>query len=243
MFGGRDVHDGRVVALTGGIRKMPPSQFARLRGYWEALRDGDALPTRAALDPRGFADLLECTLLVERIAPGMARIRLAGMGLCDLMGMDLRGMPLSALILPESRDPLRTQLEQVFAGPRIATFAMEAARGIGRPALSAQLLLLPLAGHDGTIDRALGCLVTEGKVGRVPRRFALAQSDLSEVPGYVAAAATTGRPAARAAAADTPEFTGLSLPRAPQPGFAAPKTPYDPTPKPRVNLRLIKGGI
>ena len=242
MFGGRDVNDGRVVALAKGVTRMPPLQFTRLRGYWEALRDGDALPTRAALDPRGFADLLECTLLMERIAPGMARIRLAGMGLCDLMGMDLRGMPISALILPDSRDRLRTELEHVFAGPRIGTFALEAARGIGRPALSAQLLLLPLAGHDGTIDRALGCLVTEGKVGRVPRRFAVAQSDLAEVPGYLAPAELTERPAPRRAA-DTPEFTGLSLPRAPQPGFAAPKIPFDPAPKPRANLRLIKGGI
>ncbi|MDO9524551.1 MAG: PAS domain-containing protein [Gemmobacter sp.] len=229
MFGWTDHDQGRVVALHNGVRRVQPAQFERLRGYWEALRDGGALPARAAVDPRGFADLLESSLLIERIAPGMARIRLAGMGLSDLLGMDLRGMPLSALILPESRDPVSVHLEQVFAGPRIAALTLEAARGIGRPALTARLLLLPLVSNGGTVDRALGCLVTEGKVGRAPRRFGLASCEVTEVADYVAPA-----PLGTAQA--------VSTPHAPLTGFAEPPAPFDRPANGRPNLRVIPGG-
>lgn len=109
----RRIWEGRenLVVLKGAT---VPAQFGQLEGYWQALRPADgALPRRADFDPRGIADLLDCTLLLERIAPGQVRIRLAGMALCDLMGMDLRGMPLSALMLPEARPALSAHLDQV----------------------------------------------------------------------------------------------------------------------------------
>ncbi|GLS87791.1 PAS domain-containing protein [Cypionkella aquatica] len=144
-----------------------------VRGYWEALRSSGGLPSRAQLDPRGMADCLDKVFLIEQIAPGLARFRLAGMLLNDLMGMDLRGMPLSALFEPVARTRMAQELDQVFQAQAILQIGLEAERSIGRPALSGQMLLLPLAGVADAPKVALGCLTTEGTIGRQPRRFAL----------------------------------------------------------------------
>lgn len=95
------------------------------------------------------------------------------MALNDLLGMDLRGMPLSALFEPVARARIGHELEQVFASPAIMEVWLEAERSVGRPALSGRMLLLPLAGAVGEPKLALGCLVTEGQLGRQPRRFAI----------------------------------------------------------------------
>jgi hypothetical protein len=149
--------------------------LAEVRGYWEALRGGGGLPQRAQVDPRGMAGMLDRVFLAEEIAPGMARLRLAGQALCGLMGMEVRGMPLSALFDPPSRRPLEAPLRQVFAGETAVTVDVAAETGIGRPALAGRLLLLPLLGFAGRPDMALGCLALTGEVGRTPRRLILAR--------------------------------------------------------------------
>lgn len=162
---------------SGGGRGTDGPRFAALaevRAYWEGLRTATSLPRREDMDPRGIAGALEHTFLIERIAPGMGRFRLAGMQLSDILGMDPRGMPLSALLDPAGRIRLTGPLEQVFAEPAVLDLWLEAERGIGRPVLEARLLLLPMVSTRGITDLALGCLATEGQIGRSPRRFAIA---------------------------------------------------------------------
>ena len=123
----------------GGISAQSVWPLQSVRGYWEALRrDGD-IPQRADVEPRGMASCLEHVFLLERIAPGLARFRLAGMHLTDLMGMDVRGMPLSALFDPLARSRLAQEVEQVFTGPAILEIGLEAERGIGRRALAGRM--------------------------------------------------------------------------------------------------------
>ncbi|MBL4927675.1 PAS domain-containing protein [Fuscibacter oryzae] len=147
----------------------------QVRAYWEALRDGTHLPARTLVDPRGLSGALEHTFLLEQIAPGMARFRLAGMHFFDLMGMEVKGMPLSALITPASRDRLAQDMGQLFAGRAILDLWLEAERGLGLPALKGRMILLPITGTNGQPDMALGCLETQGETGRKPRRFGIAQ--------------------------------------------------------------------
>jgi hypothetical protein len=156
------------------------AMLAQVRAYWEGLRKGELLPLRSAIDPRGMEGALEQAFLVERIAPGIARFRLAGMQLTDLMGMDVRGMPLSALVDPAGRERLAVLLEQMFNGPAALDLSLEAERGIGRPALEGRILLLPVRGDMGA-DLALGCLATAGLMGRSPRRFHIARALLEPV--------------------------------------------------------------
>lgn len=171
---------GRGSANDGAMSRMAVVQSAgvatlqAVRGYWEALRQNGRLPRRDQIDPRGLAMALDKVFLVERIASGQARFRLAGMQLNDLMAMDVRGMPLSALFDPAARTRLAAELEQLFAAPSVLEIWLEAERGVGRPALSARMLLLPVIGSGGEPGLALGCLVAEGSLGRAPRRFAIA---------------------------------------------------------------------
>ena len=150
------------------------AMLTEVRAYWEGLRLDTALPMRDQIDPRGIAGALENTFLLERVAPGVARFRLAGMQLHDLMGMDVRGMPLSALIEPAGRARLAAASEMVFSDPSVLEIWLEGERGIGRPALEGRLLVLPLRNARGQTDLALGCLALNGALGRAPRRFAIA---------------------------------------------------------------------
>ncbi|MCA0920718.1 PAS domain-containing protein [Pseudooceanicola nanhaiensis] len=145
--------------------------IAEVEAYWQALRAGRLVPRRSDIDPRGIERALEYAFVLERIAAGLARLRIAGTHLSDLMGMEVRGMPLSTFFTPESRAQVGEVLEQVFDSPAIATLTLTAERGIGKPALEGKVILLPLMSDLGDVTRVLGCLATQGAVGRAPRRF------------------------------------------------------------------------
>ncbi|MFI0395155.1 PAS domain-containing protein [Paracoccus jiaweipingae] len=153
----------------------------RLRDHWCGLRQGAAVPERSQIQPQAIRPLLDYAFILERIAPGAARFRLAGRHLVDLMGMEVRGMPLCAMMNPTSRGRLADILESVFKAPQIAELMLDSPADYGRPALTGRLLLLPLRSDLGDITRALGCLVAEGQMGRAPRRFDLSDTALSPV--------------------------------------------------------------
>lgn len=161
----------------GPSENTPSPQMQRdlqlMRGYWEALRQGGQLPHRSQIDPRGFSGMLDRVFMVERVAKGQGRFRLSGMLLHDLLGMDTRGMPLSTMFEPAARSKLSTEMESVFEAESIVKLHVEAERSIGKPALWGQMLLLPLANDIGEQKLALGCVMTEGAIGRQPRRFAI----------------------------------------------------------------------
>lgn len=230
--------DGRGDSGFGGMGAVaPPSEFAQVEALWQALRPpGGGLPPRAAVQPQGMARLLDRLMLLERLAPGVARIRLAGSRLADLMGMDLRGMPFTALMLPADRNAAAAAVDRVFAGPAIVTADFEGERGFGRPALAARLLLLPLTGPQGAPDRALGVMVLDGAPGRAPRRFALARATERPVPGLAPA------PAAMPAAAGMAEAPAPWRPAAPPSASAPPAAPPPGRPTRTPWLRVVTPG-
>lgn len=59
--------------------------IAQTEAYWEALRGTRLMPDRADVNPRGIENLLEYAFIGERIAPGLVRLRLAGMHMSDLI--------------------------------------------------------------------------------------------------------------------------------------------------------------
>ncbi len=147
-----------------------------LRGYWEALRpEGTGIPSRSAVDPRGLTPVLDRVFLAERIAPGEVRLRIAGITLTDLAGCPMHGVPLSLLFLPGARPALAGACRSLFDAPAAIEITAEALRGIGRPALTARLLLLPLTSSSGGPELALGCVALDARlIGRAPRQFAIA---------------------------------------------------------------------
>ncbi len=174
---------GDVISLHTIAQDARFPVVTKLEAYWQGLRGTRLLPARAEVDPRHIEDTLEYAFIAERIAPGMARFRLAGLHLNDLMGMEVRGMPVSAFFTPDARKPLSEAMEHVFDDPAIVRMELKAETGIGRPAIDARLLLLPLKSDFGDVSRALGCMVTMGSVGRTPRRFSIASTEVDAIAG------------------------------------------------------------
>jgi hypothetical protein len=222
---------GRVVPLLSArAARGDGDLFAIVNHYWETQRRGRLAPARTDIDPRGIAAALPYVLLAERVAPGIARLRIAGSELNDLLGMEARGMPLTVFAEPEARALLSGAIETVCNQPAVAEMRLTGPGSYGRPALSGRLMLWPLTSETGRMDRVLGCLVPVGETGRAPRRFQFGPPRL--------------RPLAAPAQSDAP---GLSVPALAVPGMAEPPAPapLPPMSKPpalrtRGHLRLVK---
>ena len=165
-----EINYGKAALMHSGTRGKEKS-LAAFVAYWSSMRKGHDVPRRTDIDPRGIEALLENAFIAEKIAPGLARLRIAGTHLSDLMGMEVRGMPISALIAPEQRDDLAELLVELFDRPAIVKVNLESPAGVGRRTLKGTLLLLPLRSDLGDTSRALGCFLTDGLIGRAPRRF------------------------------------------------------------------------
>ena len=173
--------DKRIISFSKYQGQMTWAALKQMEAYWEGLRHGRTVPLRTDVNPRGIENVLEYAFILERIAPGLARFRLAGMHLVDLIGMEVRGMPLTSFFVPNSRKPVSSLLEDVFQGPETATLTLKGEAGFGKPDLEARMLLLPLKSDLGDVSRILGCLVTDGSVGRTPRRFEIISAERSLV--------------------------------------------------------------
>ena len=172
-----------VIAMN---RHRPDPRFAHIaqvEAYWQALRGRRVVPRRSEVDPRGIESALEYAFILEQVAPGIGRLRIAGGHLADLLGMEVRGMPFSAFFQPEARSDLADCLAQVCTRPAMASLSVQAETGIGKPPLVARLLLLPMLGEDGAINRILGCLDSSGSIGRTPRRFVITARHLTDLTG------------------------------------------------------------
>lgn len=176
--------NAEVIDLTALRAAQGPSELRQIEAYWESLRNGRIVPDRADVDPRGLSGVLRHTFLVEKIAPGLARFRLTGRQVSQLMGIDLQGMPLSALFLPETRATLAEALSAVFDEPATARLRLESPPAFARQRLEADAILLPLRDDMGQVTRALGCLVARGPTGRTPRRFAITERRCQTLIGY-----------------------------------------------------------
>ncbi|MGQ3486241.1 PAS domain-containing protein [Roseovarius pacificus] len=173
-----------------GLRARDIEAFRR---YWSRMRKAGDVPRRTDIDPRGIAPVLSEAFVAERIAPGLARLRIAGNHLNDLMGMEVRGMPLSSFLRPGDRDRLAECLIDLFDRPATLDLDLVAERRMGSAPLTGRLVLMPLRSDLGDISRALGCLVTEGPCGHAPRRFAISRSRIAGID--MGASADPERPA------------------------------------------------
>ncbi|MDO5705484.1 MAG: PAS domain-containing protein [Paracoccus sp. (in: a-proteobacteria)] len=210
---------GQVLRMVDFNPEQPARILSDLRDYWQSLRQGRAIPARSDVEPRGIRTALDHAFILERIAPGAARFRLAGRHLIDLMGMEVRGMPVCSFLNPASRGRLSDVLETVFKAPQIAELRLSGPADYGRPAMTGRMLLLPLRSDLGDVTRALGCLIAEGEVGMTPRRFDLVGERVS--PVIDGAEVMVPSPSARGFADDAapwrkPVATAPALPETPE---------------------------
>ncbi len=166
---------GTVISLKAYRRgRNEPRPLAQVEAYWHALYSRGGIPERAAVDPRGIDSALAHAFVVERVAQDVMRLRVAGRALCEQMGMELRGMPLSALFAPSCREDLNALMPTIFDRPALCHMELGAKSGLVQCALRARMVMLPLRGHTGAITHALGAIEmaqqTEQST-KTPRRF------------------------------------------------------------------------
>jgi hypothetical protein len=146
--------------------------------HWRMLRQDEPTPAREALDPAAIAEILTQVVLLGRSRPDLP-FRLAGGLLTDLHGRSLRGDGFLDLWGPPSRAPAREAVLTALGEhePVVVYADAGAAGGV----LGLEILLAPLSGPGGAVDRLLGLYqpltslaVLRGEpVGPLAHRFAV----------------------------------------------------------------------
>lgn len=154
----------------GTTGKLPhgTGMLAELESYWRELRGARRLPVRTEVDPARIDGALPHAMILERVATGVARMRVAGEVVSTMAGVEARGLPLFMLFGTDSREALAHLLEPVFADPALVEIPLVIARSLWRPRVAGRLLILPLLGRAGLVDRALAVIVTDA--ASVPAR-------------------------------------------------------------------------
>ena len=145
--------------------------LSTLEDYWRSLRDADTIPARTSLDPAQIEQILPYTFILQRVAYGTARFRVAGQRIQDLLRLDPRGMPFTTLFREDVQDDVRMLAEGAFTDPAIVGLPLYAPAQLIRPCAEATMLLLPLNDRTGETTRLLGALVCDGNPSTKPRRF------------------------------------------------------------------------
>lgn len=148
------------------------AQVGTILRHWAKLKGDRIAPLRREIDPRPIASALSQTFIAALVAPRVARMRIAGTGLHDLMGMDVRGMPLTAFFNGPAREEVMRACGHVSQGGHVL-LPLRTEKAVGQPAMDGLLALLPLSSDGKRIDLVLGILESSGQIGTAPRRFQL----------------------------------------------------------------------
>ena len=153
-----------------------------LLNYWRGIGGGADVPRRDDIDPARIAPCLSRIIVLERIAPRQARIRLAGQAVGQGFGIESRGMPISSLITPASRDWLGESIEALFDDPARVELGLSGPRTAFRRRLIGSMMLLPLRDREDKITRALGYVELPERRTVAPIRFEISGEKRATVP-------------------------------------------------------------
>lgn len=214
---------------------MNDLMLASLKSYWERLRAGRIAPYRAEIDPRQFESALENMFIIERVGADNMRIRLAGMKVCEMMGIEVRGMQPSFLLDEADRVRFDRLLNVVMSEPAVVELQLGSPNRVGT--YRATMLLMPLRSDFGDINRVLGCLSGEGDSFTPPLSFSIRETMTTAIE-----ASPSGEPKAAMPgfAEESPAFTGpgdAPKLRAIEGNPNAPATPRSPSRR----FRVIEG--
>lgn len=137
----------------------------RMIDYWMSRAEPGQAPSRAAVQPGDFRQLMPQVFMLGRETKGYYPFRLAGGFVSDLHRRDLRGV--NALFLWSERDRLRLQtaLEELHNRPEPIVAQCEVLTEAGT--LPMEVLFAPLTSHDGAPDRYLGLYQPLSMVARL----------------------------------------------------------------------------
>jgi hypothetical protein len=126
-----------------------------LVGYWSRLRTGRDVPTQNDIDPRAIKRLLSYVFILDCENPARPIYRLAGTGLCERFGFELKGTSFLAHWEAQSGLALASLLRQALkAGQPLCLSSIGATADNGMVELETTLTPVSFAG--GAPTRFLG---------------------------------------------------------------------------------------
>ena len=164
----------------GPVRSAPV--LAQVEHYWDSLRNGRLVPARAEVHPKGLSGALSDCFILERIAPGLARVRVAGRSVAAILGEEPRGLPFGLLFDRERREEIEPILERVFSGPIVVDLSLTGSGAGLTGRIAGEMLLLPLKDDLGAVSRVLGCVKMAGPVARSGAALRIASSTERPIP-------------------------------------------------------------
>ena len=178
--------DGRYAPPDEDMRYRLPGE---IETYWRAVRGERLVPLRSEIDPRGFEGALDHAFILERTAPMRTKFRLAGLWLTDAFGMEMRGMPATALFVPDQREAAAGVIDRVFTGPEILRMQVCSAGRSG-----GEILYLPLRSDLGDTTRALGCVGAPSRPDLAESRFSITGMERTDIMGSTAQVGALAEP-------------------------------------------------
>ena len=126
-----------------------------LVGYWSRLRNGRDIPDQTDIDPRAIKRMLSHVFILDAVNPGRPIYRLAGTGLCERFGMELKGTGFLAHWEGQSGVALGSLLKQALKTRQpVCLSAIGATADCGMVEL--ETVLAPITFNDGEPVRFLG---------------------------------------------------------------------------------------
>lgn len=168
-----DMTDHKPADKTDPSVGLDHAHLRSLEAYWTTLRHARRVPARSDLNPALIDQALPYSFILQKVAPGVARFRVAGQQIHKLLKMDARGMPLTSLFHQDARDAIKDSLERAFQTPAIVGLPLISQGGLLRPTMHGAMLLLPMQDAQGETNRILGAMVFDEVIMPKPRRFAI----------------------------------------------------------------------
>lgn len=163
----------KVVPLS--LRRQPDQAatlMAQLEQYWRSLCRSDGVPYRSDITARSLGPALPYAFLAERVAASTLRLRVAGRALELIAGMEVRGLPLTALFSVPARKSLAAAIPTMMEQPALVEMPLSLNAGALQRAQKGRMILLPLRDDAGGLTRVMGAIVLDDKVhGRMPVRL------------------------------------------------------------------------
>lgn len=137
----------------------------RLIDYWRSRRGEGGLPTRMAVNPSDFAELMPQVFILGRVTTGVYPVRLAGGFVADLHQRDLRLQNGLTLFRERDRLDLKAALEAARRRPEPVVATVDVLTD--GPTLPMEVLFAPLAAAVGSPERYLGLYQPLAMVSRL----------------------------------------------------------------------------
>lgn len=168
-----------VVPLSSRVKPDQTMTILRqLEHYWRRHCRPDGAPYRSDITASALGPALPYAFLAERVAASTLRVRVAGRQLEQLAGMEVRGLPLSALFTVPARKTLTATIDAMVQRPALIELPLRLDAGLLRRAQQGRLLLLPLRDDAGGLSRVLGAIVLDDRVhGRIPVRLDIPEGE------------------------------------------------------------------